>query len=221
MLADEDIARDRGDEIVSAQQIRRDAQAGIAESLAKQQETVRAFDQCPHRLRTDSSEIRADELRVSGRKNATAEKRGAHRNSQPLGEPDDLVDKAEAMDFHADNQKRSLCARQPTDDFARRFGDGIVVDLQLDLVEALRNWNIGKHHVAGDLQVDGTLEFARDIDASMNSGGGRLLVVDDGRIFGDLLVDPVLRFERLHFVMDEKAGFALEPAGPSRNDNQW
>ena len=45
--------------------------------------------------------------------------------------------------------------------------------------------------------------------------GGRLLVVDDGGEFDDLLVNLELRFERLHLVVDEQAGVALE-LGPGR-----
>jgi hypothetical protein len=86
------------------------------------------------------------------------------------------------------------------------------------LAEARWYRDVCEHHVTRDLEVHGPLEFACNVNRAMDRRGGGMRVVDNRSPFGDFLVDLVLRLERLHLVMHEQAGPALELPRAPRDD---
>ena len=104
------------------------AEAGVADSLAEQQDAVRALDSVAQWLGRHDAEIGADELRVARRKDTAAQERRGHRHVQPFGEPDDLFAEPEPMDLDADDDDGLPGVAESREDFLRGFFDGAFVD---------------------------------------------------------------------------------------------
>ena len=104
MIPDEDVTSGGDHQIVTAKEVRGDAEAHVAQPLAEQQQTIGLLDELPHGLGADRSQIRADELFMARRKHAAAQERRGHRNSQAFSQSNDRLSQAEPMNLDADDQ---------------------------------------------------------------------------------------------------------------------
>ncbi len=220
VVFDEHFARHADDQVVFVDAIGGHAQARVADELAEQQQAIRRLDDLAQRLRADAAEIRADELRMAGRKHAAPEKRRRHRNLQTLGELEHLLRQMKPVHLDADDQHRILRGRQPADDLLRRFFDGALVDAQLDLLDARERADVGEHHVARHFEIDRPLELERHLDGLANLRRGRARIVEHRAELGDFLINLELRVVRLHLVMHLHAEALLRFARAAGDDDQ-
>ena len=220
MIPDEDVASGGDHQVVTAKEIRRDAEAHVAQPLAEQQQTIRLLDELPQRLGADRTQIGADKLLDGASETRLGPRTTRPRKFsgvQPVEQP---RLQAEPMNLYADDEHGQPCPAEPLDDFCGGLSYGGSSTFSSTSLKFGRHRDVHRRHITWNFEIDRTLEFERHIDGSPYFCRGRSRVIHNGCEFNDLLIHAELGLERFHLVMHEQARFFFKLAGPARNHNQ-
>ena len=165
-----------------------DAEIGVAEDHAQQQQAVGTLDQLGQCRIAGDAQIGTGQGGIGTGQQAPPHERGDDRDRQLACQRGDAGLQAVTPDLDVDQQHRPVRRPQPRDDLVGAGGDGLrIATTAVDVAAPARRH---AHHVARHLEIDrprlldGGTQHPRDLRRCGRD------VVEPGLGAGDLLIDP-------------------------------
>ncbi len=190
-----------GDDAAHVDVARRDAEVGIGQDDAEQQQGVRVLHHLRHLGVAGHTHVGADQRRLGGGEKATSHEAGRHRQAEAARKLRYLGFQAVPAQLDAGHHHRRPRPAEAVEDLLGAGGHRLVVHRRRG--RGGDGTALGGHHVPGQLDVDGPRPLAATAQYPGDIGGRPGRIVEHRLVAGDLGVDAELGVQRLALVMEE------------------